>query len=118
MLLGPAALGSDEPELLAVHVGHGELEHLAYAHASSGHESQHQSVPLGRGLEQHFVHHVLPDGLPAPGGPGPELSSQAGREAVVLDGVVEVVTDEVEKGVYEGLQRPWPRRIVSFAITR
>lgn len=97
-----AALGRPKPQLLAVNVGLGQLEDFPNAHAGSGHKFQHEAIAVALGLEDHLFHDVLPQDVPCPVHRRSELALERLGVAGVLDGVIEVVADEVEEGVYKG----------------
>jgi hypothetical protein len=76
----------------------GEFQDLSYPHAASGHQLQHQPVPLVSGFENDLVYHVFFQALELCGLACPEPFPERWIVTWILDFWIKGGFHEIEKG--------------------
>ena len=79
-----------------------EFQDLTNAHTASGHQLQHQPVPLVSSPEYDLVDHILFKDLELSGLASPEQFSERWIVTGILDFRIEGIFDEIEKGRQKG----------------
>jgi len=98
-----SALAILDGELLIIHIHGGELQDLAYPHATPGHELQHEAVSRLGGPEDDLVNGLLFGDLPLGQLSRPKKFLQHRGVTGILELSVQIIADEVKEGLEIGV---------------